>query len=141
MRLNPLREVTRPTRHSPRRSFRHPTCVSQKRGFSWARNRSLNPEPRQRTDYSDRQIEAARRVLVDLGQVLARFEDCLVVVGGWVPDLLLANADEPHSGRIDESRARCLQAVRWSIRGPPLAAVRHETLLLRREGFPVGGDG
>src|SRR6266436_2260246 len=101
MRLNPLREVTRPTRHSPRRSFRHPTCVSQKRGFSWARNRSLNPEPRQRTDYSDRQIEAARRVLVDLGQVLARFEDCLVVVGGWVPDLLLTTADEPHIGSID----------------------------------------
>lgn len=50
----------------------------------------MNPEPRQRNDYSDRQIEAAHRVLVDLGQVLAKFEDCLVVVGGWVPDLLLA---------------------------------------------------
>jgi hypothetical protein len=27
----------------------------------------VNPEPRQRDDYSPRQIEAARRVLVDLG--------------------------------------------------------------------------
>ena len=27
--------------------------------------------------------------------------DCLVVVGGWVPDLLLADADEPHIGSID----------------------------------------
>lgn len=61
----------------------------------------MNPEPRQRNDYSDRQIEAAHRVLVDLGQVLAKFEDCLVVVGGWVPDLLLADADEPHIGSID----------------------------------------
>ena len=61
----------------------------------------MNPEPRQRDDYSDRQIEAAHRVLVDLGQVLAKFEDCLVVVGGWVPDLLLADADEPHIGSID----------------------------------------
>lgn len=32
----------------------------------------MNPEPRQRDDYSDRQIEAAHRVLVDLGQVLAK---------------------------------------------------------------------
>jgi hypothetical protein len=61
----------------------------------------MNPEPRQRDDYSDRQIEAAHRVLVDLGQVLAKFEDCLVVVGGWVPDLLLVDADEPHIGSID----------------------------------------
>ena len=61
----------------------------------------MNREPRQRDDYSPRQIEAARRVLVDLGQVLAAFEDCLVVVGGWVPDLLLEQADEPHVGSID----------------------------------------
>jgi len=61
----------------------------------------VNPEPRQRDDYSPRQIEAAHRVLVDLGQVLAAFTDCLVVVGGWVPDLLLEQADEPHVGSID----------------------------------------
>ena len=61
----------------------------------------VNLEPRQRDDYSPRQVGAARRVLVDLGQVLAAFEDCLVVVGGWVPDLLLEQADEPHVGSID----------------------------------------
>ena len=61
----------------------------------------MNPEPRQRDDYSDRQVEAARRVLVDLGQVLAAFMDCLVVVGGWTPDLLLPDAEEPHVGSID----------------------------------------
>jgi hypothetical protein len=61
----------------------------------------VNPEPRQRDDYSSRQIDAACRVLVDLGQVLAMFEDCLVVIGGWVPDLLLEQADEPHNGSID----------------------------------------
>jgi hypothetical protein len=61
----------------------------------------MNLEPRQRGDYSDRQVEAARRVLVDLGQVLAAFADCMVVVGGWTPDLLLPEADEPHVGSID----------------------------------------
>jgi hypothetical protein len=29
----------------------------------------MNPEPRQREDYSGRQVEAAHRVLIDLGQV------------------------------------------------------------------------
>lgn len=61
----------------------------------------MNPEPRHRDDYSARQIEAAHRVLVDVGQVLASFADCLVVVGGWVPDLLLTDAEEMHIGSID----------------------------------------
>jgi len=61
----------------------------------------VNPEPRQQGDYSERQVEAARRVLVDLGQVLASFSDCIVLVGGWVPDFLIPEADEPHIGSID----------------------------------------
>lgn len=61
----------------------------------------MTTEPRQRDDYSLRQIEAAHRVLVDLGQVLAAYADCMVVVGGWVPDLLLPEAEEPHIGSID----------------------------------------
>ncbi|MBM3860571.1 MAG: nucleotidyl transferase AbiEii/AbiGii toxin family protein [Verrucomicrobia bacterium] len=61
----------------------------------------MNPEPRNESDYSPRQVKAARRVLVDVGQVLASFVDCLVVVGGWTPDLLLVDATEPHIGSID----------------------------------------
>jgi hypothetical protein len=61
----------------------------------------VNAEPRQKEDYTERQIEAARRVLIDVGQVLASFSDCLVVVGGWVPDLLLPQAEEAHVGSID----------------------------------------
>ena len=51
---------------------------------------SMNPEPRHQEDYSPRQVEAAHRVLVDVGQVLASFAECFVVVGGWIPDLLLS---------------------------------------------------
>jgi hypothetical protein len=65
----------------------------------------VSPEPRQRDDYSPRQIEAAHRVLVDVGQVLAAYRDCLVLIGGWVPDLLLEDTDEPHVGSIDVDRA------------------------------------
>ena len=61
----------------------------------------MNDEPRYEADYSDRQIDAARRVLIDIGQVLASFADCLVLVGGWVPDLLIPEAGESHIGSID----------------------------------------
>ncbi len=60
----------------------------------------MNFEPRHAGDYTDRQVEAARRVLVDVGQVLASFRDTIVVVGGWVPDLLLPET-QAHIGSID----------------------------------------
>lgn len=50
----------------------------------------MNLEPRTEADYSARQTAAARRVLVDLGQVLASFVDCLVVVGGVDTGLVVA---------------------------------------------------
>lgn len=61
----------------------------------------MNSEPRHEADYSERQVRAAHRVLVDLGQVLAAFHDAIVVVGGWVPDLQVPNAEPKHIGSID----------------------------------------
>lgn len=61
----------------------------------------MNPEPRCEGDYSARQVQAAHRVLVDVGQVLAAFHDSIVVVGGWVPDLLAPDAEPKHIGSID----------------------------------------
>jgi len=58
-------------------------------------------EPRHSEEYSERQVASAHRVLVDLGQVLAAFEDCLVLVGGWTPALLLPEAEDPHIGSMD----------------------------------------
>ena len=62
----------------------------------------MRPEPRTQHDYGARHVEAARRVLVDLGQVLGAWvSDSIVVVGGWVPDLVLPGSEEPHVGSID----------------------------------------
>ncbi len=58
-------------------------------------------EPRSEAEYGKRQSEAARRVLIDVGQVLASFSDCLVVVGGWTPDLLFQDSEGSHIGSID----------------------------------------
>lgn len=40
-------------------------------------------------------------MLVDIGQGLAAFHDSIVVVGGWVPDLLAPDAEPRHIGSID----------------------------------------
>jgi predicted nucleotidyltransferase len=61
----------------------------------------MSDEPRYADDYEPRQVAAAKRVIVDVMQVLASFEDCLVLVGGWVPDLVIADAEDPHVGSID----------------------------------------
>lgn len=59
-------------------------------------------EPRSQDDYGRRETAAARRVLLDLGQVLGSyFVDGIVVVGGWVPALLLPDATEAHVGSLD----------------------------------------
>jgi hypothetical protein len=80
----------------------------------------MNPEPRHQAEYGTRQIEAARRVLVDIGQVLASFEDCLVLIGGWVPDLLLPGVEEPHVGSID---------VDWALDAARLSEGKYAELL------------
>lgn len=62
----------------------------------------MTKEPRTQADYGGRATAAARRVLVDLGQVLGSyFKESIVVVGGWVPELLLRDAEEPHIGSVD----------------------------------------
>lgn len=58
-------------------------------------------EPRFEDDYTPRQVEAARRVIVDVMQVLAAYSDCIVLIGGWVPELLIGNAGEDHVGSVD----------------------------------------
>jgi hypothetical protein len=73
----------------------------------------VTSEPRTRHDYGEREIEAAHRVLVDLGQVLGSyFKDSIVVVGGWVPDLLLPAAEERHVGSIDVDLALDAERLR-----------------------------
>ncbi len=61
----------------------------------------MSHEPLYEGDYTNRQVEAARRVLVDVAQVLGSFRDAIVVVGGWVPDLIIPAPGTAHVGSID----------------------------------------
>ncbi len=52
-------------------------------------------------DYSADQVEAARSVLLELAHLLGAYRDDIVVVGGWVPYLILPEASMRHVGSID----------------------------------------
>lgn len=46
-------------------------------------------------------VAAARSVILELWQILGAFRDAVVLVGGWVPELLLPHARPPHTGSLD----------------------------------------
>ncbi|MBX9601957.1 MAG: hypothetical protein K2X35_13165 [Bryobacteraceae bacterium] len=52
-------------------------------------------------DYSADQVEAAKSVLLELAHLLGEYRDDIVVVGGWVPHLLLPQQPMRHVGSID----------------------------------------
>lgn len=54
-----------------------------------------------RRDYSAKLVEAARAVLIEVMHVLGEYRGDIVLVGGWVPELLLPQATDPHVGSID----------------------------------------
>ena len=51
--------------------------------------------------YTSDAVEAARLVLLELTRVLGEYRDHIVLIGGWVPELLCPQAQSPHTGSID----------------------------------------
>lgn len=56
-------------------------------------------ELKSQADYSAGQKEAAHRILVEIVNILNEYHDDILIVGGWVPDLLFP--DNNHVGSID----------------------------------------
>ena len=54
-----------------------------------------------RTDYMGDSVQAARSVLLELSRTLGAYRKHLVLVGGWVPELLLPEAEPRHVGSLD----------------------------------------
>ena len=54
-----------------------------------------------RTDYTALKVEAARRVMIEITHLLAKYRNEIVLVGGWVPELLCRNRHMPHVGSMD----------------------------------------
>jgi len=54
-----------------------------------------------RKDYSAKEVEAARSVLIELMHLLGEYRNHIVIVGGWVPEILLGKEGATHVGSID----------------------------------------
>ncbi|TEB07961.1 hypothetical protein Psch_01516 [Pelotomaculum schinkii] len=54
-----------------------------------------------RTDYTADAVAAARSVLLELTHLLGQYREDIVLVGGWVPELLLPQSQERHIGSMD----------------------------------------
>ncbi|MBD2181888.1 hypothetical protein H6S82_00280 [Planktothrix sp. FACHB-1355] len=65
-------------------------------------------------DYTQMAVEAARSVLLELVRILGEYRNEIVIIGGWVPELLLSEAQQRHIGSTDVDIAlnhRTLQAA------------------------------
>lgn len=57
--------------------------------------------PLTRTGYPPERTRAALAVLIEVGHLLGEYREDLVVVGGWVPALLIPDGLQTHSGSLD----------------------------------------
>ncbi len=67
-----------------------------------------------RTDYTATAVAAAKSVLIELTHLLGEYREDIVLVGGWVPELLLGEQTEPHVGTLDVDLALNHQTLRES---------------------------
>lgn len=52
-------------------------------------------------DYTAEAVEAAKSVMLELVRLLGEYRDDIVLIGGWVPDLLIPHGAPPHVGSTD----------------------------------------
>lgn len=53
------------------------------------------------SDYSERELEACHRVLMEIINLLKEFSDHIALVGGWVPYYILPASAKKHIGSLD----------------------------------------
>ncbi len=58
-----------------------------------------------KSDYTSDGIQAARSVMLELHRMLGVYADHIVVVGGWVPELIVPQETEAHVGSMDVNQA------------------------------------
>jgi hypothetical protein len=54
-----------------------------------------------RRDYTAEAVEAARSVLIELFHLLGEYKDDIVLIGGWIPEVILPHFSGPHVGSMD----------------------------------------
>jgi hypothetical protein len=51
--------------------------------------------------YSERELEACRRILIEVVNLLKDFSEHIALVGGWVPYYIVPQTGNPHVGSLD----------------------------------------
>lgn len=54
-----------------------------------------------KTDYTQIAVDAAYSVLIEIIRILCEYRDNIVLIGGWVPQIVFQNKSELHTGSID----------------------------------------
>ena len=54
-----------------------------------------------RIDYTAEGVQAARSVVIELAHLLGEYRKYLVIIGGWVPELLFPGNEKAHVGSMD----------------------------------------
>lgn len=54
-----------------------------------------------KSNYGNREVNAAKAVLLELVHLLGEIKDDMVIIGGWVPSFLFPQTKEPHIGSLD----------------------------------------
>ena len=86
-----------------------------------------------RRDYTVDKVEAAKAVMIELTHLLGAYRENIVLIGGWVPELLIPLASRPHVGSMDIDLA--LNHVKIQEEGYKLI----EELLTSRGYYQVEG--
>lgn len=84
-----------------------------------------------RRDYTAEGIEAARSVLIELVHLLGEYKDDIVLIGGWVPEVLLPHYSGPHVGSMDVDIALNHQKIQEE-------GYKRIEALLRQRGYRQG---
>jgi hypothetical protein len=84
-----------------------------------------------RRDYTEEGVEAARSVLVELVHLLGEYKDDIVLIGGWVPEVLLPHYTGPHVGSMDVDIALNHQKIQEE-------GYKRIEALLQRRGYRQG---
>ncbi len=54
-----------------------------------------------KSDYAPQEVQACKKVLVELIHIFGEIKDEMVIIGGWTPALLFPQSDDPHIGSLD----------------------------------------
>ena len=54
-----------------------------------------------RSDYTDKEVNACKSVLIEIVHLLSEIKDEMVIIGGWIPSFLFPESNDTHIGSLD----------------------------------------